>query len=385
MPVKNRFAELQDEITAWRRDLHAHPEILFDTHRTAGVVAEKLRAFGCDEVVEGVGRTGVVGVIKGKADRSGKVLGLRADMDALPIHEQTGHPWQSRTPGVMHACGHDGHTVMLLAAARYLSAHRDFRGRVALIFQPGEEASGGGRLMVEDGVFDRFAISRVHALHTLPGAPAGTFHTRPGPLLASVDDFSLRIAGLGGHVAYPEACRNPVAALGPMIAAIADIQSALRARFGAGVIEPTLVQAGTVTNIVPGTAQLSGTVRSLSDGFRSEAEAQLRALAETSVDGFTMTLAHSRYYPVLVNDPAETRRACDIATELVGPKAVDRTTAPHLVAEDFAYMLDACPGSFLFLGQGDGPGLHNAGFDFNDAVAPLGASLLVRLAQGAEV
>lgn len=373
------IAASQGDMTQWRRHLHQHPELDLDCHTTSDFVVARLRAFGITDIHRGFAQTGVVAIIEGRGD--GPTLGLRADMDALPIHEETGHPWQSTTPGVMHACGHDGHTVMLLGAAQYLSAHRNFRGRVALIFQPGEELSGGGRMMVEEGVFDQFDIAEVYAMHTLPGVAPGTFHTKPGALLASVDDFSFCVKGRSGHVAYPDQCLNPIERFGAILSGVAKVRREVQDLFGNGVIEVTVAAAGTVTNIVPGEATLSGSVRSLSERFRTEAETRLRKLADADQEGFSTAFTYTRYYPVLVNAAPETAFCCSIATDIVGASSVDGATEPHLVAEDFSYMLQARPGGFVFLGQGGGPGLHNSGFDFNDDIAPIGASYWAHLVE----
>src|SRR6056297_1481945 len=282
MPVKNRFAELQDEITEWRRDIHENPEILFDTHRTSALVAEKLQSFGCDEVVTGIGRTGVAAVIRGRESSSGKVVGLRADMDALPIHEATGLPYASKTPGAMHACGHDGHTAMLLGAARYLAETRNFDGTVVVIFQPAEEGGGGGREMCEDGLMDRFGIQEVYGMHNWPGVPVGQFAIRPGPFFAATDLFGIELEGRGGHAAKPHSTVDPVVMASQLITALQTIASRNADPTEQIVVSVTSVETSShAFNVIPQKVTLMGTVRTLSNTMRDLAEARMQARCDT--------------------------------------------------------------------------------------------------------
>jgi hippurate hydrolase len=383
MPVINRIAAMQDEVAGWRQDLHRHPEIGFEVHRTAGLVTERLRAFGCDEVVPGVGRTGVVGVIKGRKTGSGKVMGLRADMDALPIHEATGLPYASQTAGKMHACGHDGHTSMLLGAARYLCETRNFDGTVCVIFQPNEEGLTGGVAMLADGLLDRFGIEEVYGIHTWPGTEIGTFGIRPSALLAAADRFTIRIAGKGAHAMAPHTSIDPVLVAAHTITALQSIASRAINPLDAVVVSTCMVHAGEAFNVIPETATLAGTVRTLSEEVRDTVEAQLTKLAEATATAFgaSATVSYERAVPVTVNDPDKTRLATEVARAIVGESKVDDNVPPAMGAEDFAHMLKRRPGAYILIGNGSGPGLHTPGFDFNDAALPFGISYLVRLVE----
>ena len=377
MPVVNRIADFAEEMTGWRRHLHQHPELALDCHRTAAFVVEKLRAFGVDEVHEGLARTGVVGIVHGQG--AGPVTGLRADMDALPMEEATRLPWASTEPGRMHACGHDGHTTMLLGAAKYLAETRNFAGSVALIFQPAEEAIGGGRIMVEEGMMERFGISEVYALHTDPFGPLGEFRTRPGPIMAAVDDFEIRVTGQGGHAAYPQACRDPMPCALAIGQALQTIVSRDADPLASLVVSLTQVHGGSAMNIIPGEVYMAGTVRSFDPGLRDHAEARLRAIVEGQAAsyGVAARVDYHRSYPPTVNHPGQTAFAADVARGVSGQVVDD--LAPEMGAEDFSYMLEARPGAFLFLGQGIGASVHHPEFDFNDAAAPFGASFFARL------
>ncbi len=383
MPVINRIAAMQDEVAAWRQDFHQHPEIGFEVHRTAGIVAEKLEAFGCDEVVPGIGKTGVVGLIKGRKSASGKVMGLRADMDALPIHEATGEPYASRTAGKMHACGHDGHTSMLLGAAKYLCETRNFDGTVCLVFQPNEEGLTGGVAMLEDGLLDRFRIQELYGIHTWPGADLGTFGIRPGALLAAADRFTIHIAGKGAHAMAPHTSIDPVLVAAHTITALQSIASRAINPLDAVVVSTCMVHAGEAFNIIPEHATLTGTVRTLSEHVRDTVEAQLTKLAQTTASAFgaSATVTYERAVPVTVNDPDKTRLATGVAREIVGDGKVHDNVPPAMGAEDFAHMLKQRPGAYILLGNGPGPGLHTPGFNFNDAALPIGISYLVRLVE----
>ncbi len=383
MPVINRVAEFEPDMRGWRRHLHSIPELDFDLFETAGFVAERLAEIGVDAVHTGIARTGIVALIHGRAP--GPTIGLRADMDALPILETPDHPWKSQRPGRMHACGHDGHTAILLGAARYLAESRAFAGTVALIFQPSEEMSGGGRVMVEEGIMDRFDITRVFGLHNEPNRPLGEISTRPGPFLAAVDDFTLTLTGRGGHAAYPHACVDPVPPLlqiGQGLLAIAARQIDPIAR---AVVSLTVLSAGEAENVIPETARLGGTVRTLDEDVRRTlALAIERLVAETArAYGVTADLDYRVGYPVLVNDAAEAAFCAAVAAEVVGPAQVVADRNPELGAEDFAYMLNARPGAYVFLGTGPGAGLHRPDFDYNDEASPIGVSYFVRLVERA--
>ena len=374
MPVKNRFAELHDEITAWRRDLHENPEILFETHRTSALVAEKLTEFGCDEVVTGIGRTGVVGVIKGQANGSGRVVGLRADMDALPIHEATGLPYASKTDGAMHACGHDGHTAMLLGAAKYLAETRNFDGTVVVIFQPAEEGGGGGREMCEDGLMDRFGITEVYGMHAWPDVPVGHFAIREGAFFAATDQFDIVIRGKGTHAAFPQsgidttlAASHVVIALQSVVARNVDPQQSM-------VISVTSFQTdSTAYNVIPGSVALRGTVRTLDPDMRALAEERLKAvvIATAQAYGAEADITYHLGYPVMANHAAETEQA-RAAAKAVSGVCVD--AAPQMGGEDFAYMLNERPGAYIQVGIGPSPWLHHPEFNFNDEAIPAGCS-----------
>jgi hippurate hydrolase len=383
MPVINRIAAMQDEVAGWRQDFHAHPEIGFDVHRTAGIVADKLRAFGCDEVVPGIGKTGVVGLIRGRKTASDRVMGLRADMDALPIHEATGVPYASNTPGKMHACGHDGHTSMLLGAAKYLCETRNFDGTVVVIFQPNEEGLTGGLAMLEDGLIGRFGIQELYGMHTWPGPAPGTFGIRPGPLLAAADRFTIEIAGKGAHAMAPHTSIDPVIVAAHTITALQTIAARNVDPLEAVVVSTCMVHAGDAFNIIPERATLTGTVRTLSEGVRDTAAARLAAIAKGTAAtlGASATVTYERAVPVTINDPDKTKLALQVAREVAGTSNVLDDVAPTMGAEDFAHMLKERPGAYILIGNGPGPGLHTPGYNFNDAALPFGISYLARLAE----
>ncbi len=385
MPVINRVAAMQDEVSEWRRDFHQHPEIGFEVHRTAAIVADKLGAFGCDEVVTGIGKTGVVGVIKGRKTQSGKVMGLRADMDALPILEATGLAYASQTPGTMHACGHDGHTSMLLGAAKYLCETRNFDGTVCVIFQPNEEGLTGGAAMLEDGLLHRFGIHELYGIHTWPGAEVATFGIRPGAMLAAADRFTIEIAGKGAHAMAPHTSIDPVLIAAHTITALQSIASRSINPLDAVVVSTCMVHAGEAFNIIPESATLKGTVRTLSEAVRDIVEQRLTRLAEATAIGFgaTAKVTYERAVPVTVNDPEKTKLAVQVAREVVGEGKVLDDVPPVMGAEDFAHMLKERPGAYILLGNGLGPGLHTPRFNFNDAALPYGISYLARLAETA--
>ena len=384
MPVLNRVAEFQPEIAAWRRDFHAHPEVLFDVHRTAGIVAEKLRAFGCDEVVTGIGRTGVVGIIKGRGAGT-RTIGLRADMDALPMTEKTGLPHASTTPGKMHACGHDGHTSMLLGAAKYLAETRNFDGRVALIFQPAEEGGGGGKVMLEDGLIEKFDIAEVYGMHNWPGMPVGTFGIRSGGIMAATDRFYIDITGKGGHAARPQQTVDPIIVAAQMVTALQTIVSRNLDPLDSAVLSVTMVEAGEADNVISRTAKITGTVRTLDGQVQDFIEARLAEFVPQFALSFgaEASVRYARGYPVTVNAEEQTRFAAAVARDVVGAANVDDDVAPSMGGEDFSFMLNRRPGAYIFLGNGDSTELHTDTYDFNDEAIPVGVSYWVRLAEKA--
>jgi amidohydrolase len=384
MPIVNRVADLHAEITDWRRDFHAHPELQYDVHRTAASVAEKLESFGCDEVVTGIGRTGVVGVIRGRKPGD-KVVGLRADMDALPIEEATAVPYKSTVPGKMHACGHDGHTAMLLGAAKYLADTRNFAGTAVMIFQPAEEGGAGARAMLRDGLFERFGIQEVFGMHNYPGMPVGEFGIRSGPMMASTDSVVIRIEGKGSHAAWPHFGVDPVLVGAQIVNALQSIVARNVDPLEAAVISICVFQAGQADNVMPQTATLRGTVRTLSPAVRELVKTRVREVVEGTAKlyGAKADLSYNAGYPVLVNDEARTAFAAEIADEIAGTDKVDRDTPPLMGAEDFAYMLEERPGAFIYVGNGDSAMLHHPAYDFNDDAIPVGTSYWVRLAERA--
>jgi hippurate hydrolase len=386
MPVVNRFADFHADIMAWRRDFHAHPELMFDVHRTAGIVAQKLREFGCDEVVEGIGRTGVVGVIKGRDTGSGKVIGMRADMDALPMTEITGLPHASTIEGKMHACGHDGHTAMLLGAARYLAETRNFDGTVVVIFQPAEEGGGGGDLMVQDGMMDRFGVQEVYGMHNMPGTPIGHFALRPGPMMAAADEFEIHVEGLGGHAARPHCCIDTTLVAAQIITAAQGIVARSVDPLESAVLSITAMHTEHhAHNVIPQTAHLRGTVRTLKAEVQDLVEERFGTLVENTARAFgaKARFDFKRGYPVTANAPEQTAFAARIAAEIGGAAAVDTDTPPVMGAEDFSYMLNARPGAFIFMGNGDTAGVHHPAYDFSDEAIPYGCSYWARLAETA--
>ena len=384
MPILNRAAELHDEVTGWRRHLHAMPEILYDVHRTAAFVEEKLRAFGCDEVVPGIGRTGVVGIIRGNLG-AGPVIGLRADMDALPLTELTGKPYASQTPGRMHACGHDGHTAMLLGAAKYLAETRQFAGTVAVIFQPAEEGGAGGKAMIEDGMMERFGIARMFGMHNMPGLPVGHFAIRPGPIMAATAEFTIAIEGKGGHAAMPHKAVDPIVAGSQLVAVLQTIAARTVDPIDSAVVSVTKFHAGDAHNVIPQTAELAGTVRTLRDEVAETVFSRMRAICDgiAAASGTRINLVIDVNYPVTRNDPEETGFVAGVAAEIAGAANVDTAVLPVMGGEDFSYMLNVRPGAFIFAGNGDTAGLHHPAYDFNDELIPHGISYWVRLAETA--
>ena len=374
MPVKNRLAELHAEITEWRRDIHQHPEILFDTQRTSAMVADKLRSFGVDEVVTGIGRTGVVAVIKGKSTSSGKTIGLRADMDALPIEEQTGLEYASKTPGAMHACGHDGHTAMLLGAAKYLCETRNFDGTAVVIFQPAEEGGGGGKEMCDDGMMERFGIDEVYGMHNWPQMPAGQFAIRSGPFFAASDMFDIKITGKGGHAAKPQETVDPTVVASHLVLALQSIVSRNANPVDQMVVSVTSFEtSSTAFNVIPEAVHLRGTVRTLSAEMRDLAEKRLIELAEGTAAAFgaQADAEYRRTYPVMSNSETQTEFAAKVAESVSGACAQADLV---MGGEDFSFMLEERPGAYILIGNGDTAAVHNPNYNFNDDAIPAGCS-----------
>src|ERR1700726_4217760 len=382
MSIINRVADLQPDIQAWRRDIHAHPELLYDVHRTAAFVADRLKEFGCDEVATGLGRTGVVGVIKGRRPAGGdiKVIGLRADMDALPIEEKTNLAYASKTPGKMHACGHDGHTAMLLGAARYPAEARNFAGEAVVIFQPAEEGGAGAAAMIRDGLMDRFAIDQVYGMHNGPGIPVGSFAIRSGPIMAATDAIDIRIEGLGGHAARPHKCIDSVLVGAQLITALQSIVSRSVDPLDSAVISMCEFHAGNARNVIPQTAEVKRTVRTLTEEVRSLVEKRVHEVVAgvAQITGAKIDLVYERGYPVTVNHASQTDLATQIAREVAGEANVHETP-PLMGAEDFSYMLEARPGAFIFCGNGDSAGLHHPAYNFNDEAILYGTSYWIKL------
>jgi hippurate hydrolase len=392
MPIVNRVADLHNEIKEWRRDLHAHPELRYDVHRTAGSVVEKLKSFGCDEVVPGIGRTGVVGVIRGRktankaGDKTGnRVIGLRADMDALPIEEETGLPYKSTVPGKMHACGHDGHTAMLLGAAKYLAETRNFAGTAVVIFQPAEEGGAGALAMVNDGLIKRFGIEEVYGMHNYPGLPVGQFAIRPGPMMAAADHLAIEIEGKGGHAARPHLAIDTILVGAQMINQLQSIVARNIDPLESAVVSICMFQAGQTDNVIPQHAILRGTARSLTAEVRELLQKRIGEVVEGTARtyGASAKITYTNGYPVVVNHERQTAFAADVAREIAGKDKVDVDVPPVMGAEDFAFMLNERPGAFIFVGNGDTAGLHHPAYDFNDETIPVGTSYWVRLAETA--
>ena len=382
---------LQDhaELTALRRDLHAHPELGFEEHRTAQIVVRELAALGVEHHL-GIGKTGVVGVIRGSREQSGRAIGLRADMDALPMHEENDFPHASRFKGRMHGCGHDGHTIMLLGAARYLSRTRRFDGTVYLIFQPGEEGFAGGKAMLEDGLFERFPADEIYALHNWPALPAGQIGLRPGPMMAAADRIEIHIEGRGGHGAHPHMSVDPVLVAGHIITAAQSIVARNVSPVDTAVVSLCAMHAGNLAamSVIPREAKLVGTVRTFRAQTQDAVERRLSELVHSIAAAFgaTATLKYERVYPATVNTEREAEFAAQVADSLIGSENVVRDLEPSMGSEDFSFMLQQRPGAYARLGQGGAEGgcfLHNSRYDFNDEVIPLGAGYMAALAEQA--
>ena len=381
MPVKNRFAELQKEIAEWRHDIHQHPEILFETHRTSALVKDKLIEFGCDQVIEGIGKTGVVGVINGQTNQSGKVIGLRADMDALPINEETGLDYSSKIPGAMHACGHDGHTSMLLGAAKYLCETRNFDGQAVVIFQPAEEGGGGGLEMCKDGMMDNFNIDEVYGMHNWPGVELGKFAIRSGPFFAASDFIEATISGRGGHAAKPHETIDPTVIASQIVVALQTIASRRADPVEQVVVSITSFEtSSTAFNVIPQEVKIKGTVRTLDPDVRVLAEKEFLRITELTAEamGGSADAKFTRGYPVMSNSNAQTEFAAKVARDVAGECA----EAPLVMGgEDFAYMLEERPGAYILLGNGDSSPVHHPKYNFNDDAIPFGCSWLVELVE----
>ncbi len=382
MPILNRAAELQQEVSEWRRHLHENPEILYDVDNTAAFVADKLKSFGVDEIVTGLGRTGVVGIIRGNIPGN-RTIGFRADMDALPILEETGKPWASKTAGAMHACGHDGHTAMLLGAAKYLAETRNFTGSIAVIFQPAEEGGAGALAMVEDGLMERFGIDEVYGMHNMPGIPLGSFAIRKGGIMAAPDKFSITVKGRGGHAAQPHRTIDPITIGAQIVGNLQMIASRNADPIRSVVVSVTRFHAGSSHNIIPNDALIAGTVRSLDETVRDLAQDRIKQMAEgiALANGAEAEVVYERYCPVTFNHADETNHAIRVARDVAGEKNVDPDVDPSMAGEDFSFMLKERPGAFIFIGNGDSAGLHNPGYDFNDDAIAYGISYWVKLAE----
>src|SRR6202046_908975 len=385
MPIVNRVSDLQPDIQAWRRDIHQHPELGYNEHRTAAFVAERLREFGCDEVATGLGGTGVVGVIKGRkaaGNADVKVIGLRADMDALPIEEATGLPYASKTSGKMRACGHDGHPAMLLGTARYLAETRNFAGAAVVIFQPAEEGGAGAAEMIKDGLMDRFGIDQVYGMHNGPGIAVGSFAIRPGPIMAATDAVNIRIEGLGGHAAWPHKCIDSVLVGAQLITALQSIVSRTVNPLDSAVVSICEFHAGHARNVIPQTAELRGTVRTLTPEVRELVEKRVREVVAgvAQMTGARIELDYDHGYPVTVNHALQTDVATRVAEENAGEANVHELP-PQMGAEDFAYMLESRPGAFIFCGNGDSAGLHHPAYNFNDDAIVFGTSYWIKLVE----
>jgi hippurate hydrolase len=383
MAIFNSIAGFENDMAKWRRHLHQNPELGRDCYKTAEYIQERLKEFGITEIHAGYASTGIVAIIEGQT--SGRTIGLRADMDALPITENTGMPYSSKNEGVMHACGHDGHTTMLLGAARYLSETRNFSGRVALIFQPDEEATGGAEVMVEEGILEQFKIEEVYALHNIPGHDVGVMYTRPGPIMAGADSFNVEIRGKGGHAAYPHEVKDPIVAALSIAQAFQTIVSRNNIPSDDLVISITQVHSGTTDNVIPETAFLNGTVRT----FDLSVQEMVINRMEKIISGFSISFEvdakfnYEKGYPPTINHEEKTNFAIEVAKEVCGSDKVLTSVGKEMGAEDFSYMLQKRPGAYLFMGIGEGAGLHNPNYDFNDAAAPVGASFFARLIEKA--
>jgi len=383
MSTEHRIAELHDELIEIRHDIHRHPEIAFEEVRTADIVAEKLAGWGLD-VHRGLGKTGVVGTLR--AGSSNRAIGLRADMDALPVDELNSFDHRSVNDGKMHACGHDGHTTMLLGAARYLARNRDFNGTVHFIFQPAEEMFGGAKYMIEDGLFEKFPVESVFGMHNMPGLPAGQFSVATGPVMAAADEYRVKITGVGGHAAYPHYAVDPVYIASEIVVALQTIASRRVDPLGSVVVSTTVLRAGNAGNVIPETAEMIGSARAFTTGVQDEIEGSIRRIAEgvAQAHGATAEVEYTRGYPPTINHPAETEIARQAAIRTVGAENVGGGGLPMMASEDFSFMLNERPGCYLFIGNGEGDHAvecHNPHYDFNDAILPIGVRYWVTLVE----
>ncbi|MEM9716693.1 MAG: M20 aminoacylase family protein [Pseudomonadota bacterium] len=384
MPIINRIGDYHEEMKGWRRHIHANPELMFDCHETADFVVARLKDFGIEQIETGIATSGVVAIVDGQGD--GPTIGLRADMDALPMTEVTGLDYASGTPGKMHACGHDGHTTMLLGAAKYLAETRNFKGRVALIFQPAEEGGGGADVMVKEGVLEKHDISEVYALHNLPGLPVGQFETVPGPIMAAVDTLDVTITGTGAHAAYPHEGVDPVICAASMVQNLQSIVSRNVNPMHQVVLSVTQIHTGTVHNVIPDTATVQATVRTFNRETRDMVVARIAEIVNGTATAFGCTAEHSLWdgYPATVNDPAKTDFAAKVAGDIVGADNVSTDAVPSMGAEDFSFMLNERPGAYLFVGNGDSAMLHNTSYNFDDDVSVYGASFFAKIVETAQ-
>ena len=384
-PIPNSIAAMAGDLTEWRHDLHRHPELSQHEKRTSALVAEKLRSWGLDAVEEGVGKTGVVGVLHGR-NGPGEGILLRADMDALPITEETGAEHASTNPGVMHACGHDGHTTMLLGAARHLAETRNFEGTVYFCFQPAEEDGSGAKAMIDDALFDRFPAKRVFGMHNWPGIPVGQFAVRPGPMMGAASIFDIRVRGAGGHGAMPHLTRDPIAAGAHIVTALNTIVARKIDPMQPAVVSVTRFDAGTTYNVVPDEALIWGTMRSLNDDVIRQIGAEIERICQRTAEAHGVEVsfgAEMEFHPATVNDPAEAAFAAEVLDQVVGSENVLRDHPPTMAAEDFAFLSNARPGAFIFIGNGASAPLHNAAYDFDDSAAPVGVAFFTKLVETA--
>lgn len=383
MPIVNRTAEFHEEMKTIRQDLHRQPELQFDVHKTAERVVRELKAFGIEDITTGIGQTGIVAVIEGKSNKSQKTIGLRADMDALPLHEATGKPYASEVEGKMHACGHDGHTTMLLAAAKYLAETRNFDGKVALIFQPAEEGGGGAREMVREGLMDRWSIDEVYGMHNWPGHELGSFMLCPGPIMASADRITINVEGKGCHAAKPHQGIDTVLVMSAIVQAVQSLVSRNTDPQKSLVVSICHIKAGFTDNVLPQTGFMEGTVRALDPAIRDMAEERLRQVVEgtAAIYGATAKLTYNRDYPVTVNHPEATEKAARVAALVAGDHMIKNDMVPSMGSEDFSFMLETRPGAFIFVGNGDSASLHHPEYDFDDDLIPVGASYWIKLVE----
>ena len=381
MPIVNRIAAFDADMKKWRRNIHQNPELGLDCYETASFIEARLREFGIDEIHTGIAKSGIVAIINGKVD--GDTIGLRADIDALPMTETTKLEYASENVGLMHACGHDGHTTMLLGAARYLSETRNFSGRVALIFQPAEENEGGGRIMVEEGILDRFNIKNVYAIHNTPDVALGKFYTMPGPIMAGADKFHIDVVGVGGHGAYPHETKDPITAAIGIAQTFQTIVSRSRDPNDKLVVSVTQIHAGSTDNVTPENAYINGTVRTFDKRVQDMVIKRMEEIVSghSQIFGLECKLRYEKGYPPTINSPENVKIAALAAKDISGVDMVDDNAGQEMGAEDFSYLLEKRPGAYLFLGIGAAAGLHNTNYDFNDDASVYGASFFARLVE----